>query len=294
MGGMGGVHGSREDLVQPAYADVDPFEHERRFILTRGQAVAFYAAIGSRASIELYDKTRPIAYTRTTYIDTDDLVYLRSCDGPVARRLRVREYAMARALGETPVLSGIACLELKQNTGTARSKVRLTAPPSVLRRILESRGELPDGSAGLEPLAALQALRAELCLRSIAPRLTTWYRRTCMTGEGGRVRITLDENLTYCRAQVFGDAGQPVEPTEVIASGPARILEIKHWGTTPDWLAQALKGLAPAPGFSKFKSGMLALQQHTPAVPDPQDDDAMRTVTPATIPPSFASNGPSA
>jgi hypothetical protein len=257
---MGGVLGSREDLPQPAYADVDPFEYERRFVLTRAQAVAFYATVGSRAALELYDKARPISYTRTTYIDTDDLAYLRSCEGPVARRLRVREYAVASALGETPVLSGIACLELKQNAGTARSKIRLTAPPAVLRRIVESRGQADAGMAGLGPMAALQALRSELAAGGMAPRLTTWYRRTCMTAEGGRVRITLDENLTFCRPQAFGAAGEPVEPNDVIAFGPARILEIKHWGETPDWLRRALDGLTPTPSFSKFRAGMTALQ----------------------------------
>src|SRR5262245_40400492 len=101
----------------------DPFEHEQRFILNRAQATAFYAAIGGRASLELYDRERPLSYTRTTYFDTDDFAYFRSCDGPVARRLRIREYAAGKRLGEPAVLSGICFLELKQHAGTTRSKV---------------------------------------------------------------------------------------------------------------------------------------------------------------------------
>ena len=47
----------------------------------------------------------------------------------------------------------------------------------------------------------------------------------------------------------------------MIAPGPARILEIKHWGERPDWLARALDGLEPARSFSKFKMGMAALNR---------------------------------
>src|SRR5262245_66405458 len=93
---------------------VELVEHEERFVLTREQVTRFFAAIGKRATVETYDRARPIAYTRTTYFDTDDSRYLRSCDGPIARRLRLREYAMAASLEDAPVLSALACLELKQ------------------------------------------------------------------------------------------------------------------------------------------------------------------------------------
>jgi SPX domain protein involved in polyphosphate accumulation len=97
----------------------------------------------------------------------------------------------------------------------------------------------------------------------MAPRLTTWYRRACLTGEGGRVRITLDEHLTFCRPQTLGTVGALVRPRgdEVIATGPARILEIKLWGDMPDWLAHAVDGISPAPKFSKFRTGMMAMAQ---------------------------------
>ena len=107
----------------------DPFEHEERFLLTRKQVTGLLAAIGPRATLEIYDRGNPVSYTRTTYFDTDQLLYFRSCQGPLARRLRVREYAMAASLDDDPVLSGIAFVELKQNAGTARSKVRLSASP---------------------------------------------------------------------------------------------------------------------------------------------------------------------
>src|SRR5262245_64858579 len=135
---------------------VDPVEHEERFILTRAEVTRFFASIGARATIETYDQARPVAYTRTTYFDTDDSVYLRSCDGPIARRLRLREYAMAASLEDAPIRSGLACLELKQNAGTARSKVRLQSTPTLLRRLIERRGHRDPAFASLEPLAPLR------------------------------------------------------------------------------------------------------------------------------------------
>jgi hypothetical protein len=242
---------------------VESSEHEERFILTRAQVTQFFATIGAHATVETYDRARPVAYTRTTYFDTDDAVYLRSCDGPIARRLRLREYAMAASLEDAPVLSAIACLELKQTMGTARSKVRLQASPTLLRRLIELRGQRDPAFAALEPLTALATMEQELAIATMAPRLTTWYRRAAMTAETGRVRITLDERLTFCRPQNVGVIGAEIAriAADVIAPGPARILEIKHWGDRPVWLAWALQGLEPAHRFSKFKMGMAAMNQ---------------------------------
>ena len=241
----------------------DPFEHEERFLLTRKQVARFLASIGPRATLEIYDRSKPVSYTRTTYFDTDEFVYFRSCQGPLARRLRVREYAMAASLDDAPVLSGIAFVELKQNAGTARSKVRLSASPELLRRLVDPSGGPDPELVTLEPLSALATIEKEIRMPTMAPRLTTWYRRACMTAETGRVRITLDEHLTFCRPQTIGAVGCPVGlgPDDVVATGPARVLEIKLGGAMPDWLATALEGLRPAPQFSKFRMGMIAMHQ---------------------------------
>ena len=116
----------------------------------------------------------------------------------------------------------------------------------------------------------------------MAPRLTTWYRRACMTAEAGRVRITLDEHLTFCRPQQIGTVGCVVgpRPEDVIATGPARVLEIKLGGGMPDWLARALDGLRPAPQFSKFRMGMIAMNQRFGS-PDPELDGTRRPLTDA-------------
>src|SRR6185369_6110201 len=263
MRGVLDSSGADERKGQAGYPDVDPFEHEQRFLLTQDQALTFLVEIHPRVALELYDRARPISFTRTTYLDTDDYSYLRSCDGPTARRLRVREYAYARNFADTPVLSGICFLELKQNAGTTRSKVRLSAPAETLELIIRGRavmdisghGEASDG----ERLTAAAAIANELAAHRVSPRLTTWYRRTCLAAEGGRVRITMDEGLLFCRPQPLGRPGQAVAPVDVVGYGPARILEIKHWGDEPGWLSQATAELSPAPSFSKFRMGMAGL-----------------------------------
>ena len=104
-------------------------------------------------------------------------------------------------------------------------------------------------------------MRAEIAARRPVPCLTTWYRRSSLTGENGRVRITLDQGLSFCEPQHLGDAGDVATPSEVIARGPARILEIKLHGEPPAWLARATAGLVAAPSFSKFQMGMVALRR---------------------------------
>ncbi len=145
-----------------------------------------------------------------------------------------------------------------------RSKIRLAAPRHVLERIVEGSLDVGDAQGdGVDADAqeALAALRAEVAARHPVPCLTTWYRRSSLSGENGRVRITLDQGLSFCEPQPLGDAGEDATPGEVIARGPARILEVKLHGGPPTWLECATAGLAPAPSFSKFQMGMVALRR---------------------------------
>jgi len=258
---MGGVFESvAEPMSERCVSEEDPFEFEERFLLTRAQVTRFFASLARHAAVEIYDRERPIAYTRTTYLDTDDFAFYRSCDGPIARRLRFREYAMAASLEDAPILSSLAVLELKQIAGTSRSKVRLSATPTVLRRLIERHGECDDPIA-IEQQAALSVIQQELRHPTMAPRLTTWYRRAALTAESGRVRITMDDRLTFCRPQIGGVIGAEIAPSpgDIFASGPPRILEIKRWGARPAWLTHALMGLEQTSDFSKFRMGMSAL-----------------------------------
>jgi hypothetical protein len=238
-------------------ASSDPFDHELRYLLSHAEMRRFLNAIAARTAIEIYDPARPVSYTRTTYLDTDDLTYFRSGDGAPARRLRIREYAIASTPKEAPILSGVAFVELKEHDGPSRRKVRLAASPGEIAQMLAEReaGPASNMTAGQAELAR------ELALPTMAPRLATWYRRLCLTADARRIRITLDENLTFCRPQPIGDPGSLAAPRdrEVIAMFPARVLEIKHSGEMPFWLGPALESLQPADSFSKFRMGMTAL-----------------------------------
>ncbi|HTB59303.1 MAG TPA: VTC domain-containing protein [Polyangia bacterium] len=248
-------------------ANGDPFDHEQRYLLSRGEMRRFLDTVAPRAAIEIYDPERPISYTRTTYLDTNDLAYFRTGDGAPARRLRIREYAVAATAKDAPVLSGVAFVELKQHDGPARSKVRFAASPVEIARLLGHR----EAGPSLTMTAAQAEIARELALPTMAPRLATWYRRLCLTAEARRVRITLDENLTFCQPQPIGEAGALAAPREreVVAAFPARVLEIKHCGEMPFWLGPALESLEPAESFSKFRMGMTALGHSTEARKEP-------------------------
>jgi hypothetical protein len=236
-------------------------EREWRFLLSRPQTIAFLHAVRATTVPELYDRARPLAFTRTTYLDTLDRRYLRSCASKVARRLRLREYALAANLTEVPLLSGICFLELKQSAGARRTKVRLEAHPRALESLLAGVSNLALRNDSIESRAALAALRAEVEAHQPVPCLTTWYRRACLTADEGRVRITLDQDLCFCEPQRLGEQGEAATPNRIVARGPARILEVKYRGEAPAWLARATVGLPAAPHFSKFRAGMLALQR---------------------------------
>ena len=262
--------------TSPRAASSDPFDHELRYLLSHGEMRRFLDAIAARTAIEIYDPDRPVSYTRTTYLDTDDLTYFRTGDGAPARRLRIREYAVAATPKDAPILSGVAFVELKEHDGPARRKVRLAASPAEIAQLLAERelGPSSNMTVGQAELAR------ELALPTMAPRLATWYRRLCLTADARRVRITLDENLTFCRPQPIGDAGSLAAPREreVIAAFPARVLEVKHCGEMPFWLGPALECLQPADSFSKFRMGMTALG-HTGEVSREADGLAPATST---------------
>ncbi|MFL5307791.1 MAG: VTC domain-containing protein [Polyangia bacterium] len=237
----------------------DPFTHELRFLLTRSETARFLEGAGGYAELTTYDPEHPIAYTRTTYFDTADAAYLTSSVEEPARRLRVRQYAFAATAEEPPVFSGIGYVELKQHLGASRSKVRLAATAAEISDLLNAPAATGAAAAD-DPLAIVAR---ELAIPTMAPRLSTWYRRVCLTASNPTLRLTLDEGLQFCRPQPIGRAGQPAAPAprEVVAAFPARILEVKFAGTVPGWLAPLLAGLRAAPAhFSKFRIGMQALE----------------------------------
>lgn len=238
-------------------------EHEHRFVLRREQAETFVKAVAPWLTLDVYDERRPVSYTRTTYLDTEDLAYFRSCDenGPMCRRIRIREYAAARSLDEIPTLTGVCVLELKESSGPVRSKARFRSPPDVIAHIVRFKGEVPLlWRQSLEQMQALRALQSCFGSDNLAPRVTTWYRRASLSGENGRVRVTLDEGIRFFAPTAVGNAGDPAEPPQIIGYGPGRVLEVKYVGEPPEWLKSPMAGLREA-NFSKFRAGIEALQR---------------------------------
>ena len=78
MGGAVETSTPSQNTPSPKTASNDPFDHELRYLLSHGEMRRFLNAIAARAAIEIYDRERPISYTRTTYLDTDDLTYFRT------------------------------------------------------------------------------------------------------------------------------------------------------------------------------------------------------------------------
>jgi VTC domain-containing protein len=212
-------------------------QRELKYVLDPDAAAAVWARACVRLQPHFQDRARPIAYLRTTYFDTPELTYYRTNDGAVSRRLRVREYANTTDPEGVPILFDVCYLELKQSAGGMRAKLRIPIRPR-------------DAEAHLARLADVM----------VRPQLTTWYRRSALADRGERLRITLDECLTFCEPVVLGSACSGLEPERVFARGPAFVLEVKAWDEPPAWLRDCLDDVGEATSFSKFMTGMQILQ----------------------------------
>ncbi len=213
-------------------------QRELKYLLEADTAAAIWSTACMRLRPHHQDPARPIAYLRTTYYDTPDMAYYRTGVGSVSRRLRVREYAGTTDPEGVPLLFDVCYLELKQSAGGMRAKMRIP----------------------IRPMDAPTHL-ARLADTLVEPQLTTWYRRSALTDENERLRITLDECLTFCEPVAPGTPCFGLEPDNIIARGPAFVLEIKAWESLPSWLRQIIDGLPEAVGFSKFLTGMRMIQE---------------------------------
>lgn len=208
-------------------------QRERKFLPDAGAARSFWKI----ASAHLRPEHGPgaVSFSRTTYFDTPDLAYYRSCSGPVLRRVRVREYAIAPDPEGPPRRVEHCYLELKQSNASMRSKVRLRLQPEEVAREL-----------------------ASLTDASLAPCVTTWYRRRALVGDGG-LRVTLDDMLLLCRPLPVGSPFHRFDDQSILGSGPAIVLECKSTNVPPAWMIDALAGMREELGFSKFVLGMSAV-----------------------------------
>jgi len=247
-------------------------ERELRFLLTRPQAEQFLTQIATRVALADHHRRSPVAYTRTTYFDSEDQELFRSCTGTdpsiVARRVRIREYAAAPSLHAPALLTGDCFLELKESRGPSRRKLRFAAPPARIWGLVScSRRKGPYPLDALSRNPDLGAVEHRIRLGDLRPTLTTWYRRWSLHAQSAPIRITFDEGLAYGRIPECARdpdaracaAGQPAEPQSIVAFGPSRVIEVKYRGLPPAWLVDAIADLPTRSRTSKFVMGTHAL-----------------------------------
>jgi len=232
-------------------------ERELRFLVSIAEAERVIASARGALARDVHDRKRPVAYSRTTYLDTDDFLFLRSCAGPVATRVRVRQYAAAATLAEIPTATPNAYLELKASSSDARGKVRIAARAESLAQLLCGRLDDPWLRRRLDRKPAFRDVERWLERGVLRPRLTTWYRRRSFSGDG--VRVTIDHDVRFCRPLLPVGAGLEAAPAASVARVARAVLEVKLAGRAPRWLSSVTSRLRAAPHFSKYRVGMDAL-----------------------------------
>jgi hypothetical protein len=208
-----------------------PPEIEYRFLLDGGALARVVAAASDRLEEVIYDPTRPVAWARTTYLDTPDERYLRTSAGGSRLRVRLRQYAAAADYDDPPRAAAGTWLEVKRSAGLERRKVRVRMSEPEIAAVL--RGGL-------------------------APQVTTWYRRRSFAGHG--LRLTVDQDIAFCRPSLPVAAGALAEPGDLLAREVRAVLEVKSAGGQglPEWLFDALAALPADAGYSKLRAAVAA------------------------------------
>lgn len=252
-------------MQRGARAEHVAVEYEIKFLVSLERARSFLEAVRDWLHVTIYDPALPVAFARTTYLDTPDWRYLRCSSGEVLRRLRIRQYAGAPDDGIPARLTGLCFLEFKESAANQRRKARLRMLPYDIAALLR------------DPRAILAAHRdsdreaAEVLLREMAgvrltPQLMTWYRRQSLADFGQRVRVTLDTEIAFCPplapAVMSEIEAHDCEPVRAVGRAPTCLLEIKYDRAPPSWLAAAVQhtlGEPPAVRLSKYVMGMRIL-----------------------------------
>lgn len=236
-------------------------QRERRYQLDRPVAERVLAELESRLPRLIYVPGAIKSLVVTTYLDTADRHYLGICTNSNGRRslkMRVREYLTLVEEGQ-PLQHMERCfLERKERIEDVRLKQRVEISKRQVSAVVSSR-TLHNTST------EAHALSSELATLELEPVLVSVYERRAYGNDDG-LRVTFDERLAYYQppADLY-DANEALTPATLgppVARGPSRILEIKYPANNkvPDWLDQQLAAVPTADGFSKFRSGMQALE----------------------------------
>ncbi|WP_428264512.1 VTC domain-containing protein [Haliangium sp.] len=254
-------------------------EYELKYSLAEPVVSAFLDAVAGRLHAQVYDVSHPVAYARTTYLDTDDCVYLGSSGEPISRRVRIRQYAAAVDAAAPPQLTGQSFVEYKQSSAGQRRKIRLPIDDDEVSALLSGGTLSVAGRRALAEEGGLEALRSELTRQPLTPQLTTWYQRRSLLDEPAQIRVTVDTEIGFYRPIEVGGHKQARPLGPALGRMSDCMLEIKYRGRAPRWLTDALSilGEPPEKRLSKYLMGMQAIGRAAA----PEDEPATAATTEA-------------
>lgn len=219
--------------------------------------------------IEVFDQqlvAAPAYGVTTVYFDTTSRRLLGAALSGTADsiKLRAREYTVEREGAREP---SDVWLELKRRSGARTQKHRVSLSRRNLERWVCERvapqtfdylGHEGDARALEEYLAAEPELFSPTCV--------ALYRRRAWETEDGRLRLTLDTNISFFRASdalLRNPARFREQLGAPMASEPCALLEVKHrHQSLPPSLDSRLTGLGIlASDYSKFVKASLATRR---------------------------------
>ena len=235
-------------------------QRERRFHPDRDAARDIIAELAARLPSLRYNDA-DASFVVTTYLDTRDGHYFQLADkanGARSLKLRIREYLWIGADGDVHYEDS-CYLERKQREGDVRLKQRIPIRKRDVVGVVLGDRKLRDAS----PEAA--AVRGEIESYKLRPALVSAYERRVF-GDETQLRVTFDERVGFYAPPRGLYNMAPALTQDVLGSplalGPSRILELKQSRgvPAPAWLEALLDSLTAAPGYSKFRDGMRAIQ----------------------------------
>lgn len=210
--------------------------YEKKYLVTRGQAAAFQAALARHMEPDLFGEY----LVQNLYYDTEDWQVVRaSIEKPLYKeKMRLRCYGAPHPESEL-------YLELKKKYDGIVYKRRIALPAQALERRGVREALAADGS---------QIARELDCyMRANAPseRIYIAYRRTAFIGTGDPgLRVTFDDDVRF-RLDLL-DFSHPGVGGAILPRDKL-LLEIKTFSAIPLWMARHLSeaGMFPT-AFSKF------------------------------------------
>jgi len=251
-------------------------QRERRFHPTRDAARSILSTLTRRLPTVRYQEC-DTSFVVTTYLDSHDSHYLKLAevdDGVRSVKMRLREYMWRNGTPDELHYSDSCYLERKQRNGDLRLKERIEVPKRDAVGIVLRDKEVPGNCSESD------AIRRELGARRLKPVIVSAYERRVF-GDEAELRVTYDERIGFYPPPRGLYELAPALTPEVLgpplASGPSRIIEVKQpaGSPAPKWLEELLGAIGSAPGYSKFRDGMRAMESA-----DGRPVDLTRRLTP--------------